>query len=140
MSYLGYPRIHFAGMFQADPSTVNNDPAHFDDARFLARYQLPGAGATNGWWNPRGSGAWRIRDCKVTSVLSADGRQAADVSATAMVAQADDRVNAKLVDLDPAQQQVSMVFGLRVALRFPNGRDGFVGTFAPISFSDLWLR
>jgi hypothetical protein len=140
MSYLGYPRIHFAGRFQADPSTVNNDPAHFDNARFLARYQLPGLGGTNGGWNPRGTGAWRIRDCQVTSVLAADGRQTGDVAATAMVAHANDRVSAKLVDLDPAQQQVSMVFGLRVALRFPNGRDGFVGTFRPIAFTDLWLR
>jgi hypothetical protein len=30
MSYLGLPRLTFAGQFQADPSTVNNDPEHFD--------------------------------------------------------------------------------------------------------------
>jgi hypothetical protein len=62
LSYLSYPRLHFAGRFQADPSTVNNDPEHFDDARFVAGYQLrggaggrrtdggiPAAAAPGGW-------------------------------------------------------------------------------------------
>ena len=30
MSYLSVPRLVFVGQFQADPSTVNNDPEHFD--------------------------------------------------------------------------------------------------------------
>lgn len=137
MSYLGYPRVHFAGEFQADVSTVNNTAANFDDARFLARYQRAGG---RGGWNPRGSGAWRVRDCKVTSVLAADGRPAGDPATTAEVVQANDRVSAKVVDLDPAQQQVSTVFGLRLALRFPDGGDGFVGAFTPTPFTDIWLR
>jgi hypothetical protein len=137
MSYLGYPRIHFAGAFQADVSTVNNNPANFDDGRFLARFQRAGG---RGSWNPRGTGAWRMRDCRVTSVLSADGRPAGDPATTATVAQAGDRVSAKVVDLDPAQQGVSMVFGLRLTLRFPDGSDGFAGAFVPTPFSDVWLR
>ncbi len=45
MSYLGYPRLHFSGRFQADPSTVNNDPAHFDaHVRVLARLPMWRAG------------------------------------------------------------------------------------------------
>jgi hypothetical protein len=140
VSYLGYPRIHFAGSFQADVSTVNNTLANFDDARFLARFQRGGEGG-RGAWNPRGTGAWRVRDCRVTSVLSADGRpRSGDPAATAVVTQANDRVSAKLVDLDPAQQGVSMVFGLRLGLRFPGERDGFTGAFRPIAFSDIWLR
>jgi hypothetical protein len=31
MSYLGAPRLHFAGTFQADVSTVNNRVSHFND-------------------------------------------------------------------------------------------------------------
>jgi hypothetical protein len=137
MSYLAYPRIHFAGAFQADPSTINNNASSFDDARFTARLQQEGG---RGGWNPRGTGAWRVRDCKVTNVLSADGRPAGDPAMGALVAQANDRVSAKLVDLDPAQQQVSMVFGLQLALRFPNGRDAFLGAFKPAPFSDIWRR
>jgi hypothetical protein len=61
MSYLGFPRLHFASSFQADVSTVNNDPAHFNTATFQDRFQQRQSGANpdgmNGWWNPRGSGA-----------------------------------------------------------------------------------
>ena len=146
MSYLGYPRIHFAGRFQADVSTVNNLTQHYDNARFLARYQRllnnapdpTGDDQTN--WNPRGTGAWRFRDCRVTSVLSADGIDAPDPATTAVLAPADDRVSAKLVDLDPEQQMVSEIFGMRLALRFPGGGTGFVGDFEVAPFSDLWVR
>ena len=31
MSYLQFPRLAFTGKFQADVSTVNNDPRHFDN-------------------------------------------------------------------------------------------------------------
>jgi Ferritin-like len=136
LSYLGYPRITFAGKFQADPSTVNNSPANFDDAAFLARYQDPGA--ADGGWNPRGTGAWRLRGCKVTGVRAADAGTASEPMGA--LTAANDRVSAKLVDLDPAQQQVSMVFGLGLVLRLPDGTEGFEGDFVPSPFSDIWLR
>ncbi|MBI3728872.1 MAG: hypothetical protein HY254_11145 [Burkholderiales bacterium] len=67
MSYLSLPRLVFAGQFQADVSTINNDPEHFDTARFRSNYQMPDPGATNGWWNPNGTGSWR------TNVVYRDG-------------------------------------------------------------------
>ena len=30
MSYLGVPRLHFAGRFRANPSTINNAPGNYD--------------------------------------------------------------------------------------------------------------
>ncbi len=82
MSYLGVPRLVFAGKFQADPSTVNNDPEHFDTARFQPSYQQLGqpsaTGMTDGWWNPSGTGAWRFLDCVVTAVVYADGSTCMD--------------------------------------------------------------
>ncbi len=33
MSYLGVPRLHFAGTFLARPSTVNNDITNYDPAQ-----------------------------------------------------------------------------------------------------------
>ena len=39
MSYLNALRLHFAGRFQANLSTVNNGPGHFDNAIFKPRYQ-----------------------------------------------------------------------------------------------------
>jgi hypothetical protein len=41
MSYLNALRLHFAGQFQANPSTVNNDPGHFDNATFQPSYTGP---------------------------------------------------------------------------------------------------
>ena len=75
MAYLHVPRLVFAGRFQADVSTVNNDPEHFDTDQFRANYQLPGSGSANGWWNPQGTGAWRLFDCTVRSVWYADGTE-----------------------------------------------------------------
>lgn len=69
MSYLNSPRLTFAGQFQADPSTVNNDPTHFDNATFISGYQQYEVGNNlNGWWNPDGTGSWRFVGCMVTSV------------------------------------------------------------------------
>jgi hypothetical protein len=39
MSYLDNLRLVFAGDFQADVSTVNNDVHHYDNATFEARFQ-----------------------------------------------------------------------------------------------------
>jgi hypothetical protein len=55
MSYLGLPRLLVSGRFQADPSTVNYDPGHFDTATFKPGYHQPGQ--DGGWWNPGGHGA-----------------------------------------------------------------------------------
>lgn len=134
MSYLGYPRIHFSGKFQGDVSTVNNSPARFDDARFAVRYQQQGVA---GSWNPRGSGAWRLRDCRVTGAVQGDGSPT-DKLSKAVLKDAGERVSAKLVDLDPQQQGVSMIFGLRLSLQLPGL--AFAGDFGPTPFSNLWPR
>jgi len=39
VSYLNSTRLHFADRFQANVSTVNNDPGHFDNATFIPSYQ-----------------------------------------------------------------------------------------------------
>ncbi|HET9197276.1 MAG TPA: ferritin-like protein [Solirubrobacterales bacterium] len=134
VSYLGYPRIHFSGRFQGDVSTVNNATSRFDDARFAMRYQRQGVA---GSWNPRGSGAWRLRDCRVTGAVQGDGSPAEKLS-RATLKDAGERVSAKLVDLDPQQQGVSMIFGLRLSLQLP--ALALAGDFGPTPFSDLWPR
>lgn len=142
MSYLSYPRLHFTGRFQADVSTVNNDPEHFDDARFIASYQQPGGaeGPPNGWWNPGGSGAWRLADCRVTQVQYTDATTQSDPILGGELLANDDRAPAKLVDLDPEQQMVSTIFGMRLALRTAQGQPVFAGDFAPAPFADIWVR
>jgi hypothetical protein len=77
VSYLHPIRLHFAGRFRADVSTVNNDPQHFDDANFNPDLQKPFSGGTDGSnWQPAGTGAWRLLDCRVTRHYRADGSAA----------------------------------------------------------------
>ena len=144
MSYLDTPRLHFSGRFQADVSTVNNDPEHFDDARFLASYQeLQTPAAPDGWWNPTGSGAWRLASCVVGQVERADGAStphAADPAIGAVLAANLGTAPAKLVDLDPEQQMVSMIFGMTVALLTSDGTPIVVGRFTPVPFENIWVR
>src|SRR5690348_7005379 len=98
MSYLSGPRLHFAGTFTADVSTVNNDARHFKNPTVP-----PGQG-----WNSGGSGSWSIDGCKITSAVFADGtvaRTPTDDPIVGAVLGQDD--TARLVDLDPEQQLVS---------------------------------
>lgn len=144
MSYLDSVRLHFSGRFQADPSTVNNDPTHFDNATFKKpNYQQPGPGATNGWWNPEGSGSFRLVDCRVTRVSYGDGSSTDQATVEPVIgmriADADTRVAGKLVDLDSEQQMVSQIWGLVV--RLMNGSsDVFAGPYDEAAFTDLWRR
>jgi hypothetical protein len=142
MSYLAPPRLQFAGRFQAAPSTVNNDPTHYDNATFDPSFKLPGPGATNGWWNPRGDAAWRLIDCTVGSASRADGSaaDAGDPVLGGRVADSDRRVCAKLVDLDPEQQMVSEIWGLEVRICAHDGTTLVRGEFEPAPFSDIWNR
>ena len=144
MSYLSFPRLVFSGQFQADPSTVNNDPEHFDSAAFKANYQQPGQGATNGWWNPDGSAAWRFRGCTVRQVFYRDGTTCTDSAADPIVGAAvnDDEsgTEGKLVDLDTEQQMVSQIWGFKVLVGGPTAGFGFTSDFDVAAFADIWLR
>src|SRR3712207_1934607 len=145
MSYLGFPRINFLGTFQADPSTVNNDPVHYDSSRFVARFQeRQTAVARNGWWNPNGSGAFRLGACAITSLSYPDGSTVVDPAVDgllrAKLIDAQDRVSAKMVDLDPQQQIVSEIWGLRLLLTDGTASPTLVGDFKPAAFRHLWSR
>lgn len=139
MSYLDPVRLHFAGQFQADVSTVNNTTQYFDNATFQKKYQQ----RPDGGWNPDGGASWRLIGCKVTRVCYADGSSTTDPKRDPVVGMsimdANQRVAAKLVDLDPEQQMVSMIFGLIV--RLTDGTHDLVsGPYEPAAFFDLWGR
>ena len=139
MSYLSQSlRLHFAGQFQATVSTVNNDVTHFNNETFDPSFQeRPG-----GWWNPQGDGVWRLMGCRITSAYLADGQEAAgdDPVLQMQIADSDDSAPAKIVDLDPQQQMVSMIFGLTVRIADGNGRTLMKGTFQPAAFTELWSK
>jgi hypothetical protein len=151
MSYLYAPRLTFAGQFQADVSTVNNDPEHFDSGTFQPNYELlTTPNSPNGWWNPRGTGAWRFFGCKVQQVCYRDGTSSDDPNVDPVVGAAingsDVRVEGKLVDLDPEQQMVSEIWGFQIVLqRFQSAGMGskplgFRSDFEVSAFADIWNR
>jgi hypothetical protein len=143
MSYLNALRLHFAGQFQANVSTVNNDPAHFHNRTFKASYQnLQGPGQPpNGWFNPQGDAAFRLLGCKVTSAFTSAGQvKAGDPVLQCLVTDSDSRAPAKLVDLDSEQQLVSEIWGLQVRIADGQGRTLMSGDFEPAAFIDLWDR
>ncbi len=145
MSYLGPLRLHFAGRFQAATSSVNNDPTHFDNSTFLPSFQElqgPGEGPANGWFDPRGDADFRLIGCRVTAAFLADGSPAPaeDPVRELLIADCDRAAPAKIVDLDPCQQLVSMLFGLEVRITDVAGVARFRGTYEPAAFFDIWAR
>jgi hypothetical protein len=143
MSFLNNTRLVFSGSFQADVSTVNNDVRHFDNALWEQRFQdfQKPDGTEDGWWNPVGTGAFRLIGCRITSVHYRDGTSASsaaqDPAVGLMVAGANDRVAAKLVDLDPQWQQASEIWGLEVRLAAGQEPPLVQGRFLPSAFRDL---
>lgn len=133
MSYLDLPRVIFDGDFQADVSTVNNDVRNFDITTFD-----PDTAEQD--WNPTGSAAFRLLNCRVRGVV-ADDRETEtkeDPILAAVIGGSTDRVSAKIADLDPQWQLSSGLWGLRVELRA--GTDlVLAGDFETASFRDIWL-
>ena len=143
MSYLGALRLHFAGQFQANVSTVNNDPAHFDNATFQQSYQaMQGTNMNppNGWFNPQGDASFRLLGCAITSAWMPKGRVTNDPVVACSIADSDGAVPAKLVDLDPEQQLVSTIWGLEVRIADDKGGSLMRGTYVPAAFIDIWDR
>jgi hypothetical protein len=143
VTYLSFPRLHFSGTFQADVSTVNNDPYHFNTDEFDPDWHKTGYAGRNGWWNPQGSGAWRLRDCTVRSVVYSDGTYCDDPWVDRIVEMPvndnNSRVSGKLADLDPEQQMAAMIFGLDISIG-PIGEEVFSSAFEPAALDDMWLR
>jgi len=113
MSYLDVPRLHVAGSFYADQSTMNNDPKHYD----------PKVKQASPWQEPMGRHDFRIVDCAVVSALEPDGTLilADDPIIGAPIQSTDLPTPAKIVDLDVYQQAVPTIFGLSIALDVVDG-------------------
>lgn len=142
MSYLDTPRLHFSGRFQTTVSTVNNTTKNYDISTFSDTNAQPAIG--QGGWNPNGTAIWRLVNCSVRRVCYADGTigtsAADDPLIGAALLGADDRVDAKLVDLDPQQQAVSEIWGFVVRLISPASGEGLIGDYRVAAFDDMWKR
>jgi hypothetical protein len=117
-------RLHDAGKFQANVSTVNNDPGHFNNSAFKPNYQQmqgPNFVPPNDWFNPLGDASWRLLGCTVNSAWMPSGAvPSSDPVLKCIVADSDAKVTAKLVDLDSEQQLVSEIRGLQVHIADSN--------------------
>lgn len=142
MSYLGYPRLHFSGRFLADPSTVNNTPNNYDPANSeTSQLEL--------YWNPNGTGIFDLAGCVVTKVVYGPGDEATTPQQDPVIGQTVAAVYAKapakLVDLDPCQQNVSEIWGLTLQVAGPGANPGFIpnfvrGDYVAGSFNAIWLQ
>ncbi|MBS7253979.1 hypothetical protein [Flavobacterium branchiicola] len=143
MSYLNVPRLTFSGQFQADPSTVNNDPTHFNNETFEPKYQNYGSGQENGWWNPDGTGNWRFLGCKITSVTYQDGTSTdnplLDPIIGMSIMDTDARTAGKIVDLDTQQQMVSELWGFVVRIVSNEGNTLMKGDYEVAAFTNIWF-
>ena len=144
MSYLNSPRLTFSGQFQADPSTVNNDPTHFNNATFKPAFQdYSSATDPNGWWNPDGTGNWRFIGCKITSVTYQDGTSTNDPLLDPIIGMSlmdtEARTAGKIVDLDSQQQSVSELWGLIVRIVGLDGTNMMRGDYEVAPFTNLWF-
>jgi hypothetical protein len=138
MSYLDCPRFHFAGTFFSDPSTVNNDPNHYDNDAFDRTSGWDPA--LDGWWNPEGRHAFRFEGVTVRSAVGSDGAPVAGDPVVGLRFVTRGLVPAKMVDLDTDQQLVSTIFGLDVALVDGAGNILVEGAMEPAPFTDIWRR
>ncbi|MBI3234485.1 MAG: hypothetical protein HYZ42_10680 [Bacteroidetes bacterium] len=145
MSYLNTPRLTFSGQFQADPSTVNNDPTHYNNQTFQPSFQdYSSATNLNGWWNPDGTGNWRFIGCKITSVTYQDGTSTdnplLDPIIGMSIMDTDTRTAGKIVDLDTQQQMVSELWGLIVRIVGQDGVTMMKGNYEVAPFINIWFN
>ena len=140
MSYFDYPRLHFSGRFKASPSTINNTPNNFDPKRYphpneLDRVEL--------FWNPLGDGGFGFVECVVTRVDYEEGSSSTTPEQDPIIGQPVTSINeysrlpdAALVDLDPAQQNVSEIWAMNIQIG--GAENCIIGSFRAVSFNAIW--
>ncbi len=127
MSYLDFPRVHFGGTFEAGPSTINNTSDNYK----------PGQTPLKLLWNPNGNGYIKLIDCKITGALTAMAGGEDSGLLGKPVASTDNWGNShmpcKIVDLDPEQQMVSMLYGLQ--LKIGDGEN-----YVTADMTEVWFQ
>ncbi|MXV15659.1 hypothetical protein [Hufsiella ginkgonis] len=143
MSYLHSPYFVFTGDFVSDVSTVNNDPAHYNNATFASSFQTPGSGNLNGWWNPEGGATFGFQNCRMKQLSSKEGTGDPDFQDPifgAIISSAAGRNSGKMVDLDPQWQMSSQLWGVSVFISTSDGELLVSGNIKATGFRDLQMR
>lgn len=146
MSYLGFPRIHFAGAFFSNPANLNN----LIDNYANATEGQPLVYDTGTYNNPNGVAQFYLQDCKVTQIIGTDAKE---VAGDPLLGAAVDTVNptdrqqapdgsnyilAKMADVDTDMQFRSELYGLRLFVKTADGY-GFEGRIDCPQLRDLFF-
>jgi hypothetical protein len=128
MSYLDFPRLVVSGSFYTDPSTMDNDPSHYDPANTNpSPWQDPG-GSHNFSFQDLLAGELPNRDFTPPTVVCAFNQSGQASLTDPIVNQPVNSTDtpgglsgatpspAKLIDLDVYQQAVSTIYGFFLQL------------------------
>jgi hypothetical protein len=134
VSYLDIPRIHFAGLFFAAPSTINNITTNYNPTIQLEKTGGEFQPNLTGW-NALGVAQFYLQHCAVLGAVDSNGQwngAGADpligapiLTPAPLTPMSDGGSGAfdipKLVDLDPDQQGRTELYGVRFQVRLPSG-------------------
>ena len=145
--YLDRPRIHFAGQFRADVSTINNCYDNFatDDFKIVDGTITDKEHAR---WNPTGTGVFNFHNVAITSVCPQNGPCTTDdplVSRRVTIDTVLSGGSGKMVDLDVEYLVSSLLYGLKFGISVHDHEGGIankqailVGHYHPVGFKGIW--
>lgn len=150
MSYLDPPRLHFAGQFFTNPSTINNATENYNPSEVYNNEPPSDVNPNSVWWNKNGQAFFKIPSASVMAAVASGDQAVTDGADPIIGAQIVSVITppggpspqyGRLVDLDPDQQARSMIVGLRLQLTLPSEPDvSLSGTIRPMCIIDLWGR
>ncbi len=138
-SYLGYPRINFAGHFRADTDTRNNIRCNY-------RLDHDISDDFNADWGFNGTNEFQWFENIVTSVSYFDGTESTDDTVVGKHIVGNlKRPFSKLTDLDTDSQDRSTIYGMKFGISynrsFPAEDMRFFGDWTPsVIAQDMWPR
>ena len=129
-SFLEKPRINFLGRFRADIATLNNGPTNKKEGEIVEKF------------NPGGTNAFTLIDCKVTSVVLENGLAIEDEIIGESIVINPESSLPKLTALDPDQEMTPSVYGMKLGVNWSMlSNDAFIGDFVPsVLERDVWFR
>lgn len=132
-SYLGYPRIHFAGQYRADASTTNNDFCNY-------RMSEPLNPDQNMDFNKYGTNEFEIVNAKVTSVHYKNGTTSLRDSVVGHVIIGNS--NSPHAKLSSPYNQFSSLYGMSFGIQWHNTNvTAFRGQWTPnVIAQSQWSR
>lgn len=160
MSYLDPPRFSFSGQFLATPSTINNSTPNYDPGAVYnnnppqPQPPPPPTNVNSVSWNPSGWAFFQLQSATVngacaqlgTLITTSDPIVGDPIIGASLVSIAGSSSapppppqQGRIVDLDPDQQNCSMVVGMTLQLSI-GGTVVLTGTVAPCTIIDLWPR